>query len=183
MSIHKIKPQRTFSRELQKYTSYRRYLKDDFFNNCGYCGDGDNFYGSYHIDHFKPQSIPIFAHLHNDYNNLVYSCPFCNLSKSDTWLTANGFIDPCDIQYDTHLSRNSKGQIVPLTLSGENMYKHLKLYLIRHELIWMIEKLCKQKEELKQLRKTLTGADRIKVSDAFIEIQDIIDNYTRPYVD
>lgn len=182
-SIHTTKPKRTCKKKLELYTSYRKYIIPDFKESCGYCGDSDKFYGHYHIDHFRPHSIEEFKELKTEYSNLVYSCPFCNLSKSDTWLEEDGFIDPCDDSYDDHLRRMKDGKIEPKSPNGINMFKHLKLYLVRHELIWIIEKLLIQKEELLELRKSLHSSDdKLKVADAFIEIQIAIDNYTRPYM-
>lgn len=183
-NIHKKKPIRTFDRTLERYTSYRPYIKEDFHYSCGYCGDSDRFYGHYHIDHFKPQGNSRFSHLHNDYNNLVYACPFCNLSKSDTWLEHDCFIDPCCPSYDTHLKRDSRGKIKPLTENGKNMYKHFKLSLIRHELIWLIEKILLQQNELLNIKDKLQDNNqKLKVTESFIELQSIINNYARLYVE
>ncbi|MBN2816529.1 MAG: HNH endonuclease [Campylobacterales bacterium] len=183
-SVHKKKPIRTCKKSLERYTSYRSYIKEDFHHSCGYCGDSDEFYGHYHIDHFKPQGDARFVHLKTEYSNLVYSCPFCNLSKSDTWLDQDEFIDPCCATYDSHLKRNDKGKIEPITKNGKNMYKHMKLYLLRHELIWVIEKILVQQEELLKLRDTLEeDSDKLKVADAFIELQNTIKSYTRLYME
>ena len=51
---------------------------------------------------------------------------FCNLSKSDKWLNINGFIDPCDINYDMHLERDSVGKIIPLTKNGKKLLQNKK---------------------------------------------------------
>lgn len=183
-TIHKIKPIRTCKKKLDRYTSYRPYIKKDFNFSCGYCGDSDKFYGSYHIDHFKPQGDIRFSHLKTEYENLVYSCPFCNLSKSNTWIDKNGFIDPCCSSYDSHLIRNKKGRIEPLTENGKNMYKHMKLYLLRHELIWVIEKIQSQKEELLKLKDEVKDdSEKLKITECFIELQTSIENYTRLYVE
>ncbi|MEU2237719.1 HNH endonuclease, partial [Streptomyces vietnamensis] len=76
------------------YKSYREFLKEDFKGRCGYC---DSFYGivkkDYHIDHFVPRRLIkkfiTHKHLENDYTNLVYSCPSCNISKSGKWISEN----------------------------------------------------------------------------------------------
>lgn len=183
-SIHKKKPTRSCEKKLENYTSYRPYIKEDFHYSCGYCGDSDKFYGHYHIDHFQPQGDERFAHLKSEYSNLVYSCPFCNLSKSDTWIDEDGFIDPCCTSYDDHLKRNNKGKIEPLTKNGKNMYEHMKLYLLRHQLIWVIEKIQLQKEELLKLKdKVKEDSEKLKITESFIELQNTIDNYTRLYVE
>jgi len=97
----------------------------------------------YHIDHFAPKSK--FSELEKIYTNLVYSCPFCNISKSDYWPSDNafvgvvndeGFVDPCDTQYDQHICRNDNGRITAISPLGKYIHKKLKLHLLRHELIW-----------------------------------------------
>ncbi|MFW8696104.1 HNH endonuclease, partial [Mesorhizobium japonicum] len=74
-------------------------------SKCGYCDTPDYYSGGrtgFHIDHFAPKSK--FDLLKNEYNNLVYCCPICNLGKSDDWPGDNpntsfmgdiGYIDPC----------------------------------------------------------------------------------------
>jgi uncharacterized protein (TIGR02646 family) len=127
------------------YKKYRKELREDFNNSCGYCGDSDERCDKsiFHIDHFAPQSL--FPELALDYANLVYSCRYCNVSKSNHWLgtdssVANdgisGFVDPCDQNYDVHLGRSSSGRICANTKVGAYIVKRLKLHLLRHELLW-----------------------------------------------
>jgi len=124
-SIHKHKPQRTCVRVEGNYKNYKEDLRNDFYKRCGYCDDLDYYYGGrriYHIDHFKPHSI------------------------------ARGFIDPCDDEYDEHLKRENDGKITYKTSpQGEFIWKNIKLYLRRHELLWMLDKVETQKEKLNEL--------------------------------
>lgn len=142
--------------------SNKKYLAKDFSHRCAYCDDRDSLaggYKSYHVEHFAPKEK--FPALEFTYENLLYSCPFCNCSKNDDWvgLTADenvngncGYVSPCDLEYQKHLDRNSKtGEIVPKTPLGQYMYDHLNLSLMRHSLIYMVEMLQDKRKELKDM--------------------------------
>ncbi len=172
IKVQKQKPIRTCSKTYSNYTSFRQYLKTDFNQRCGYCDDPYIHYGQkidFHIDHFKPKSK--FPDLETNYNNLVYSCPYCNKAKSDKWKEVNGFIDPCEAEYDSHLERNNKGQIKAKTPRGEYIVNNLRLSLKRHEIIWMLTILEEQKH---QLAKNTNLSD---TANKFMEIQKKIDEY------
>lgn len=158
--FHKTPP--TLSKNIRQRSHYGKYKDDlakDFHNCCGYCDDSDLYIGGkrfYQIDHFAPKSL--FAELENEYSNLVYSCPFCNGAKSNKWLgttsTENivdnkGFINPHDPDYGNHLKRGYDGKIVPLDSIGEYMFKELKLGLERHEIIYKLDIILNQLEDLK----------------------------------
>ena len=151
MKMHKIqkqKPARTCTKNYAHYKSFKKYLQEDFNKRCGYCDDLDIVCGGwrgFHIDHFKPHSIARFAILKHEYSNLIYSCPYCNVKKSNTWKDIDGFIDPCEAEYDNHICRNNKGKIDYKTDQGKFIFDNLNLGLKRHELLWCIEKLNEQK--------------------------------------
>lgn len=143
-------PTRTCAEEYQNYPHYKDFLRKDFNARCGYCNDRDSACGGrmgMHIDHFRPKSR--FPSLINDYSNLVYSCPYCNNGKSSDWpgseeesiVGDEGYIDPCDAEFDDHFERGNRGRICPKTPVGKYMYRHLKLGLQRHQLAWMYEQL------------------------------------------
>lgn len=149
--LRKNNPKRTKQITLSKYTLYKAALSKDFFCCCGYCGTHHVYYGSgkcFHIDHFAPKSK--FKNLENDYSNLVYSCPTCNIAKSNDWcgsneneLTSNGigYIDPCDDHYSKAFYRDSSGKIryEDGNLPAKYMYNKLKFGLKRHEIFWLAE--------------------------------------------
>jgi len=147
LPVHRIKPCRSDDVKPRKnYRGYKAQLREDFNKSCGYCGDDDSFLGcqrGFHIDHFAPKNS--FSHLEVEYSNLVYACPFCNLAKGDDWPSDNaevnivdgkGYINPCDDSFDDHLRRNEGGQIIAKSEIGQYMYTKLKLYLLRHRLIY-----------------------------------------------
>ena len=181
MNIQQEKPKRKFTETRTTYGAYKKYIIQDFNNRCGYCDDLDKFnggYRNYQIDHFKPKKK--FPDLEITYDNLVYCCPFCNRAKWDKWKDKDGFIDPCCDEYDNHISRNNKGQIqYDTTPQGKYIYENLKLHLKRHELLWMIEKLQKQKQSLKNYLKNLSDEhlQYKSIIIQFIEIDDRLDEY------
>lgn len=153
-------PRRTHTGEFRITNSTnKKYLAQDFKHRCAYCDDIDYLaggYKSYHVEHFAPKEK--FPELEFMYENLLYACPYCNCSKNDDWPGNNaeqnivgntGYIDPCKVEYYSHLDRNlDNGKIYYKTELGRYMYDHLKLYLLRHSLIYMIDKLKMKREEL-----------------------------------
>jgi hypothetical protein len=65
------------------YESYRPWLRDEFCFRCVYCLSRERWgreTGEYALDHFTPQKAS--PHLALTYDNLVYACTRCNLTKS-----------------------------------------------------------------------------------------------------
>jgi hypothetical protein len=105
------------------WSKYKPDLQTDFHFHCGYCGSYDGFRHTYfEVDHFVPKSL--FEKNTNisycQYDNLVYSCKFCNNKKLAQWpsndetihnIKNEGFVDPCNPDYDNHLKRTEKGSI------------------------------------------------------------------------
>lgn len=157
-SIRSVTPNRTCEKVYKNYRSYKKYLASDFNNRCGYCDDYDGWQGgeaTYHVDHFAPKKK--FENLENDYNNLVYSCSYCNRFKSDDWPSDNpkinivgnqGYIDPCEEDYQKHFYRDSTGNIKFKTAIGEYVYNKLQLYLMRHGVLWNLTRLQMLKNQL-----------------------------------
>ncbi|ENU4132274.1 HNH endonuclease [Pseudomonas aeruginosa] len=154
------KPIRREVEERSPYTKYRDELREDFNQACGYCDDDDRRADKtcFHIDHFAPRKY--FPHLENTYTNLVYSCRFCNVRKSDHWIGNDplihndgkkGFVDPCDDEYDEHLGRALSGRIFGKTELGCYMVRRLNLNLLRHELLWNSRKVRLLRDQVRLL--------------------------------
>lgn len=149
--VHRIKPKYSEVPYKRDYRRYKKELREDFYSCCGYCGSPDVVFGGrsgFQIDHFAPKSL--FAELKDSYANLVYSCPICNRAKSNKWPSdcadvsvkdSEGFVHPCTPEYDENLKRNNEGAIEAATEVGEYMIQALKLYLFRHQIIWVREEL------------------------------------------
>ena len=155
------KPVRSYTGEKWKTnSSNKKRLAEDFEHRCAYCDDYDKYgggYNSYHVEHFAPKEK--FKQLQFTYDNLLYSCPYCNISKSNKWVgntaTENivgdkGFIDPCTDEYYVHLKRGESGEIIYATKIGEFMYYELSLYLKRHKILYNLEKIRIRKKLLKE---------------------------------
>ena len=182
-SVHEIKPVRTCSKVYANYPSFKPYLREDFNRRCGYCDCDDYHSGGsrgYQIDHFKPKDK--FIELKEEYSNLVYSCPYCNRAKWSKWKD-DGFVDPCEDEYESHLYRNEKGMICYSTERGRYIFEEMNLGMERHEIIWMIRKLEVQKGLLKDKLDKLGQVHdkRFEALDVFLKIQDKIDQYTKMF--
>ncbi len=131
------------------YGDYKADLQKDFNFRCGYCDDLDNYQNAfYEIDHFVPHAYCKVLQK-NSYSNLVYTCRHCNNAKSDKFPTKDetihhdgtiGFIDPCHADYANQLERE-RGKIIPITPLGVYMWREMKLYFLRHELVHTLERL------------------------------------------
>lgn len=168
----------------------KKYLAIDFRNRCAYCDDLDYLYGgkrSFAVEHFAPKDK--FPELKFTYDNLLYACPYCNGAKGNDWPSKSskinivndcGYVDPCSENYYKHLDRNEKtGEIFPTSKLGEYMYSHLNLGLVRHKILYMIDKLNK---EIADLEKSIesdksNGLD----ADRKQELLNVLDREFRKY--
>ncbi|WP_375199891.1 HNH endonuclease [Lysinibacillus sp. RS11] len=159
--IHDTKPIRSHTGEVWRTnSSNKKRLAVDFYNKCGYCGDHDIYsggYNVYHVEHFAPKEK--FGELEFTYDNLLYSCPYCNIAKSNKWIGKTskeavvgnkGFVDPCTDEYDIHLGRDIDGKIIYKTSLGQYIHEELKLYLKRHEILFNLEKIRMKRKALKE---------------------------------
>lgn len=153
----------------------KKRLAIDFKHKCAYCDDYDVYcggYNSYHVEHFAPKEK--FKELEFTYDNLLYSCPYCNISKSNKWVgnTAEenivnnkGFVDPCTDEYYKHLQRDEQGNIIYTTEIGKFMYNELSLYLKRHKILYNLEKVRVKKklllEKIKQKKEKNENVDEL----------------------
>jgi len=188
-------PTDTCTKIYADYKSYKiPWLKEDFFERCGYCNDHDawsNGRRGMQIDHFVPKKK--FAAVFNvhQYSNLVYSCFYCNNNKSDDWVTTDplqpigpdgkrGYIHPRNPQYDLAFKRGVDGSIIPQNEVGNYMYTVLCLGLKRHRLIFHLEKLLVIYNELKSEIADLntSTADRKLLKEKLQEIAvEFVDYY------
>ncbi len=145
-------PFRTYSGpELSDYRKYKKQLKSDFLDRCGYTNCQDIWFGgsnNFHIDHFKPHTK--YSALKNSYSNLVYCCSYVNILKGDK---DSDYLDPCDHDFNKLFYRNEFGEIFPFkhSIEANTMYSDFKLYLKRYSTIWMLEYLEKKMHLLEEL--------------------------------
>lgn len=176
---------RNITTKVSHYREHLNELKIDYNNRCGYCGDFYTWRISwFEIDHFVPQKHLVTISP-EDYSNLVFACRSCNNAKRAKWPTGSetqhnindeGFIDPCDDEYNNQFSRFDDGRIKAETKLGEWIYRELRFYKPQHEIIWNIEQLAILIEECKSL---LESTNNENIKDRLLKLYDEYFNYTK----
>ena len=189
MNVRDLLPERrllpTKTPKEGKWTKHKPDLRIDFHSHCGYCGSYDGYRHTwYDVDHFIPKSLLDGKISNVKYSNLVYSCKFCNNNKLDKWPTKDisipnqnnqGFIDPCDTEYDNHLYRTNDGGIMWNTDLGKWMCTQAFKFDERDyalKLLWelnqrrklidvFIIELGKREEHTKEYKKIKTEAEKL----------------------
>ncbi|EPK6146003.1 TPA: HNH endonuclease [Klebsiella variicola] len=109
-----------------RYSYYKDEILTDCQKRCVYCDLllEEHAYEGMHLDHFRPQVY--FKTITNDPNNLVISCPKCNILKSNHWpcdkLLAStpshngkvGFVDPFMESFSDYFLVGDDGVLEPL---------------------------------------------------------------------
>lgn len=185
---------RPITTQVNHYSEHRKDLKLDFKDRCGYCNGIDTWrLMSFEIDHFIPQNKNkkpfLTIKTNTDYSNLIYACKSCNNSKSNKWATNDenishqndeGFIDPCDKEYNKQFDRLAKGGIVPITKLGTWIFNELKLYKPQHEIIWNIEQLDILIDEINALLPTIINEKiTANLKDRLLKVHEEYRSYTK----
>jgi hypothetical protein len=123
---------------LSDYHGYKPYLRRDFLNRCAYCllHEGDEFAGgsyAFAIDHFRPKEY--FPHLETTYENLYYTCRWCNRAKWDIWPSEDElgkgycFVDPCQEDLYLEHSRTDRrtGLLEARSKTGDYTIRNVRL--------------------------------------------------------
>ena len=183
MEIRSKLPSKSFTGIVYKtYQTNKKYLAQDFDNRCAYCNDPDKYSGgqrSFHIDHFAPRSL--FPSLEFDYNNLMYSCPYCNSAKSNKWPSDSekvsvvgnvGFLSPCENEYYKHIKRSKNGNLFYTDLLGKYIYENLALGLQRHKYIYFADNISQRIDKLEEImqNQNLNEARKRVLKDLYFEL-------------
>jgi hypothetical protein len=158
-------PARTYTGSYATYSAYKPHLAKDFKNRCGYTDCVDFWFGganNFHIDHFIPwKNYPAQPNLKTDYSNLVYCCSYVNILKSND---EGNYLDPCNVDFNDHFSRDGKGNIIALVTSASavKMHKKLQLYMARYRIIWMLDNLLGKMSKLKIVIEATPNGDKKK---------------------
>lgn len=175
INFRKQNPVRTCQRISKDYRSFKTDLANDFNKRCGYTDCSDIWFGgsrTFHIDHFKPHSK--YPTIKTSYSNLVYSCSYVNIAKSD--IDNPNFLDPCDHDYNLHFTRHGNGSISPVSPQARIMYHELKLYLLRYQIIWMLD-------EIYQRLKTITAINKEDPSERAKELIVELNEHFMEYIE
>lgn len=161
-------PNRTYKNHHSRYQDYKPFLAKDFNHKCGYTNCSDSWFGgknNFHIDHFIPwKKHPDKPQLKTDYENLVYSCSYVNILKSDK---EGEFIDPCNEDYNKHFERDDNGTIIPISSMAKLMYKNMKLFLERYRIIWTLDQL---EQRIDKLQKIIEKTDNKEAKNLYIKL-------------
>lgn len=177
-------PKRTCLSTYANYRQFKAELAADFSNRCGYTNCHDFWFGgqdNFHIDHFVPwkKYLTINPGLKTAYSNLVYSCSYVNILKSDD---EGQYLDPCQEDFNEHFTRDQHGMIVanPQSSKAVYMHKRLKLYLRRYQIIWMLDKLNSLIDNLLLLKDAgKTPEEKAEVNEMIVEVVSIYQNYKK----
>jgi len=173
-------PARTCTKSYSNYRSYKPFLANDFNNRCGYSDCSDFWFGgknSFHIDHFKPwKKNPM---LKTTYSNLVYCCSYVNILKSDD---EGDYLDPCDVDFNSHFERDENGTILPKASSVNAIYMHnkLKLYLKRYQIIWKLDEILLRMGKLKP---AINNPKNKLIKQELLVLQGELGNELTTYID
>jgi hypothetical protein len=106
-----------------EYESYRPWLRDEFAFLCVYClirEKWGSLKGAYALDHF----LPVASHpdLALEYDNLLYGCAACNLSKGSL-----GTPNPLSCLLDSEVQVSDDGSIHGTTPQAQKLIELLGL--------------------------------------------------------
>lgn len=186
---NKLPKRRPFVYPVSQYNEYKLLLHNDFNGKCGYCGDDYKWRTVwFEIDHFVPKKY-LTTITETQYSNLVFSCRSCNNSKRAKWPTQRedthndgnkGFIDPCNPDYDNQFSRTKEGLIKYNTDLGKWIYHALKFHKPQHQIIWIIERIDDNIEEIENLtEKIIDPALKTKIEVILLKLHKIYRKYTK----
>lgn len=175
----------------ERWGEHKADLKEDFNSRCGYCDSFDGYRHTYfEVDHFIPKDfIKVVGGISlTHYPNLVYSCKFCNNAKRAQWPSQSmsiyndgfkGFVDPCDINYESHFYRNVDGGIMWRTDLGKWMFREAFKFDERQlaiVLLWNLNRLEKTINALTIVLNSFTDG-----SDDYIQVKNKIGDFCFEY--
>lgn len=123
------------------YWDWKDFLADEGYNHCVYCTIHESSFGrrNFHVEHYKPKSIPEFQCLSHEHSNLFFACCICNCFKGSYWVDPKNdfsncsFPDPSKVDYNDLFFLKNDATLTGKNISGEFIIH--KLYLNRPQLI------------------------------------------------
>jgi len=162
---------KTTQPKLGVYPDWKEQIARECFYQCIYCSINEAQFGGidhYHIEHYKPKSIPRFKCLENDICNLFYSCPICNRFKSYDWPND---ADDLDIVCYPDPSKHNYSELFGIS---SNDYKISGAYLSTK---YMTERLYLNRPQLLyERRETFLKEREQKVTDAIDHFLEKLNN-------
>lgn len=142
-----------------QYEAYREWLRDEFCFRCAYCLMRETWLRGprgFQIDHCIPQGEDPTRLL--DYDNLVYTCPWCNQAKMGVSVP-----NPAEVGYGQALRVNADGVIEAGNKLGSILLEGLKLdhpdITQQRRLVLRIARLAEEKNNVPILLRLLGYPD------------------------
>jgi 5-methylcytosine-specific restriction endonuclease McrA len=178
------------------YEHYREHFQNEIAEQCVYrcvyCDSHESEVGgreSMELDHFRPWSLPAFAHLKNDPANLHHACGRCNRLKSSRWPSTKvnephdnllGFIDPFLDDRRHYFGVNNDGSLACKQHPATYMVRLLELNrpllrllrlrrILRHEIAAYIAKMLPEINAVKAGGGSLT---REQLAEAWLKLEE-----------
>jgi len=175
------------------YNKYRQHIRQDCKGRCVYCDSHENENGgaeNMNVDHFRPKSIPRFAPLSNNPENLVWACGGCNRLKGNHWPDETldaavvgdvGFIDPFESNYKGYFNIDDNGNLIPrkapatymlglLVLNRPTKRKIRELRLVKLKLI---DEIQNQIDELLLFQAKMNKRDKSRLGKVIVSLTSI----------
>lgn len=187
----KTPARRAIVTKVSRWGEHKPDLKIDFNNHCAYCHSFDGFRHTwFEVDHFVPKDffIPLGNITLTQYDNLVYSCKFCNNNKLNKWPSLSetiynngiiGFEDPCSINYMNHFYRDATGAIMWATPVGKWMHTEAFKFDQRERGIRLLWNLKRLRDLIRDLKKVLEKMD--PGTDNFKKLKQSMLDFTYEY--
>jgi hypothetical protein len=93
------------------YSDWKEQIANDCWEQCVYCAIHESRYGgldNFHVEHYKPKSLPQFENLINAIANLFFACAICNRFKGNDWPgdpvedhSISAYPDPASCDYNS----------------------------------------------------------------------------------
>jgi hypothetical protein len=141
------------------YEAYRDWLRDEFVFRCAYCLMRETWLrgkSGFQIDHCVPQAQDPTRTL--DYDNLAYTCPWCNQAKSGVPVP-----NPTEVSFGTALHVNDEGIVQAKNNLGVVLIAGLKLdnpdITYQRRMLLRVVRLAEEKNNLPVILKLLGYPD------------------------
>lgn len=180
---------RNCNKKYKRFQSYLPYLGEDFNHRCAYCNTYDRLISeNYRVDHFIPQDAVRNTDMEElicDYNNLMYCCPKCNITKSSQYegdihdgsYNNSLFYNPVEIDYNKIFYRNEYGGITSEDKKGKEMIISLKLFSPIYNFSFLIEEITNVLKKLdEKIEKTTESNEKSYYSEAYRRLNSFLLN-------
>ncbi|MDB4906285.1 MAG: endonuclease family protein [Gemmatimonadetes bacterium] len=163
------------------YKDWKPELAVEGREQCVYCAIPDRRMGGlyvFHVEHFVPKSRD--SNLTNEWGNLFYSCPICNVFKGADWPEPGSpisYVDPSKVDYSTILLVQQDASVIGLTTNARYMIERLNLNRAqlrlerRDAFLWIrYHEAARAIDAMRPKLRLLPAQDRSNIVDRVLEI-------------